>query len=324
MRLNCTLEDSAADYPDSVLLGELNDSGMSTFEAMIVKARAGYWLDTLDVAVTATQPKYRVPPRSCVGGFEKIEIGIPNNAFVPLAEVSEAHASYYASPPSAVGTPMKFVMRGDQAVLLPPPDATAYTLRMYFYRRPSRLVTQQSSTLNGGTDRGRIITGGINTVARTVTVNALPFDMEAVSAGVITPAVITSANQRIDIVHPYGWHELAMMDMTQTIAGLVITLGGTDDMSEIQVGDYVRVAEQTDWPNLPDDFHRALVDTTTVKVLAERNMAEKASDFAQAVSADIQRFQDILEPRVKTGALTIKAPLPGIRGRPRGYWPGFP
>jgi hypothetical protein len=319
--LNTTIEDVAVDYPDSILLGEMNDSGMSTFEAMIVKARAGYWLDTLDVAVTAGQPKYRVPPRSCVGGFEKIEIGIPGNSFARLAEVSEAHATQWAAPPAAVGMPQKFVLRGDQVVLLPPPDGVAYTLRLYFYRRPSRLVAQQSSTLNGGTDRGRIT--AINTVARTVTVNVVPFDQEAVSGGVIVPTAITTANQRIDIVHPYGWHELAMIDQTQTLAGSTFTLGGTDDMSEIVIGDYVRVAEQTDWPNLPDDFHRALVDTTTVKILAERNMADKASDFAQAVSADIQRFQDILEPRVKIEALTIKAPLPGIRGRPRFYWPGF-
>jgi hypothetical protein len=322
LRLNATLEDSAVDYPDSVLLAELNDSMSTTFEAMVVKARAGFWLDTVDVTVTSPQPKYRIPPRSCVQGLEKIEISTAGSAYSRLPEVSEAHAETYTSPASALGAPQKFVVRGDQVVLLPNPDASGWLLRFYFYRRPSRLVTQQSSTLNGGTSRGKVL--GVNTTLRTITVDAIPFDMEAVSGGVVTPAAIVSGVSLIDVVHPNGWHECAIINQLQTYTGTTLTLTGTDDMSEIAVGDYVRAAEQTDWAMIPSDFHRCLADTTAVKVLAQRNMADKAADFAQAVSADIQRFQDILEPRVKSGALTIKAPLYAIRGRPRWYWPGFP
>lgn len=322
LRLNTGIEDSAIDYPDSVMLNELNDAGMSTFEAMIVKAKAGFWVDTLDFTVTTPQPKYRIPPRACGQVLVKCEVTIPGNAMSMLPEVSESHASLYTTPPSQVGPPRMFVIRGDQVVLLPNPDST-YTLRMYFWRRPSRLVTQQSSTLNGGTDRGRI-TSIAGIASRQVVVNALPFDMEAVSGGVITPAAITTAQQLVDIVHPNGWHECAAINLTQSFGGTTITLGGTDDLSEIAVGDYVRVAEQTDWPMLPDDFHRALVDVTTVKILAQRKDHDKAADFADSVSADIARFLDLMQPRVRESALTIKAPLPQIRGRPRGNWPGFP
>jgi hypothetical protein len=323
VRLNTTLEDSAVDYPDAILLAELNDSLSTTFEQMIVAAKAGYWVRQSFVTVTSPQPKYRIPSRACLQGLLTVDIGVGTNpVYCPLHEVSEEHAVQFESNATSLSTPQAFVVRGDQVVLLPNPDASVYTLRMTYFRRPSRLQTQQSTTLNGGTSRGKIL--AFNPTTRVATVDAIPFDMEAVSGGVITPTPIVSGTTLVDIVHPNGWHELAAMDLSQTWSSTTITFGGTDDLSEVAVGDFVRAREQTDWPQLPSDFHRCLADVTTVKVLAQRNMSDKASDFAQSVSADIQRFQDILLPRVKSSALTIRAPLPGIRGRPRAYWPGFP
>lgn len=312
VRLNATLEDTAADYPDAILLGELNDSLFSTFSRMVVAARAGYWLKSIDMTVTSPNPKVALPGRAISGALEGLQIGTGSPPyFTRLAEVTQAHADSYELASTTLGQPGKFVMRGDQAVLLPSPDATAYTIRMWYYLRPSRLVQQQSSTLNAGVIRGLITARNVS--ARTITVNAVPFDQELVAAGVITPGAITSANQRIDVVHPYGWHELALVGATQTLAGSVFTVGGTDDMNEIQVGDYVRAAEQTDWPCIPDEFHRAVADVATVKILAERNMAQKAGDFASSVSADIARFQDLLLPRVKSESIVLRAPRMGGR-----------
>lgn len=318
VRLNCTLEDGAPDYPDAIVLNELNDSLKSTFSRMIVAARAGYWAQQYDVTVVTPQPKYRIPQRAVGGSLEKVMLGVGSPpVFNRLQEVSEAHAAQFEQVASVLGQPVAYVVRGDQVVLLPNPDATAYTLRMHYYVRPSRLVTQQSVAVTGFTERGRVT--AVNVAARTITVNVVPFDMEAINLGVVTPTAITSANQLIDVVHPNGWYELALVGAAQTLAGSVFTVGGTDDMNEIAVGDYVRAAEQTDWPCLPEDFHRALADTASVKILAERDFPDKAGSFAQAVTADIGRMQDLLLPRVKSEALTIKAPLPMLRGRTR--WP---
>jgi hypothetical protein len=310
VRLNATLEDTAADYTDTILLNELNDSLMATFSRMVVAARAGYWLKSIDNTVTSPQPKIPLPGRAISGALEGLQIGVGASPFfMTMAEIPNAHSDPWEAPSNQLGRPTKFVMRGDQAVLLPNPDSGVYTIRMWYYLRPSRLVQQQSSTLNSGVIRGNVT--AVNTGARTITVGVVPFDQEAVAAGVITPSAITSANQKIDVVHPFGWHELALVGATQTLAGSVFTVGGTADMSEIQVGDYVRAAEQTDWPCIPDEFHRAVADVATVKILAERNMADKAKDFAQSVSADIQRFQDLLLPRVKAESIRIRAPRIG-------------
>lgn len=323
VRLSSTTEDTHQDYPDAVMLRELNDALWQTFEDPIVIKRAGYWLSPFDQTVVSGQSKYRIPERACVGGLEMIELGYSSPPrFWRLPEVSQAASDAYELAANSLGMPRKFVMRGDQAVLLPTPDATPLVLRMWYYRRPSRLVAQQSSTMNGGTIRGTVT--AVNTVARTITVDVVPQDMERVVAGVVTPTAITSGSNLIDVVHPYGWFELALVGATQTLAGSVFTIAGTADMSEIRVGDFVRAAEQTDWPALPTDFHRCLCDVAAVKVLGERNLMDKASGLASGVSADLARLVNILQPRVKSESLVLCAPLPGIRGRPMWTWPTFP
>ena len=180
----------------------------------------------------------------------------------------------------------------------------AYALRMRYYRRPNRLDSQQSSTLNSGTVRGQVT--DVDTAAREVTVNVVPHDMVAVAAGVLTPAAITSGSVRIDIIHGDGWHELALTGAEQTLAGSVFTISGSADMSALEVGDWVRAAEQTDWPQLPDDFHATLCDATATTILNSMAMPDKASSIAQKMGSDLQRFKTLLLPRVKDSSRIIK------------------
>ena len=263
------------------------------FEDIVTKTRAGYWLKRYLVTATANRSRYRIPPRACVQGLEAVEIADPGTTnYRKLDQKSSDEAVYWEQQPA--GVPMGYWIEGDQAVLVPTP-AAAYNLRFKYYLRPSLLMTSQSSTLGGAAlVRGRIdsITNLVS--LRQVVVNAQPFDY---SLG--TPAAITSGSVNIDIVKPDGWHELALVNCTQTLSGLVITLGGTDDTSDIAVGDFVRAAEQTDWPCLPDDFHRVLADIGAVKVLAEIGDLEKASQLLESLGADLERFRSILTPRVK-------------------------
>jgi hypothetical protein len=313
--LNCTFDTGDVDYTSAVILRELNTSLQTTFEAPVVQVREGYWCKPAIFTVTAGVSKYRIPARSAAGGLEKVELGfgaIPS--WTKLDEVREEMASSFELAANQFGQPRYVVVRGDQIVVMPTPDSGTYQLRMWYYIRPSRLVTQQSTTLFAGTIRGQV--SAVNPTTRTITVNVVPFDMEAVAAGVITPTAITSANQRIDVIHPDGWQEISLVGAPQTLAGSVFTVGGLDDMSEIQVGDFVRAAGQTDWPCIPEDFHRCLADTTSVKMLTQRNYVDKAGSFASSVNADIQRFESIIQPRIKAEAITINAPLPALRGVP--------
>lgn len=279
------------EYTALVMMRELNDKLQSVFEDIVVKARAGYWVHETIFPTIANRGRYRLPPRAVVGGLEKLELAQTTaGPYVKLDEVPLAIAQRYES--FSGGTPCVFTIQGDQVELLPAPTSV-WSMRMTYYIRPSRLAISQSSTQGGdGADRGRIT--AVNTVARTLVVNAIPFDQS-----LTVPAALTSGLQTIDVVHPDGWHELSLVGAPQTLATLTFTVGGTDDMGDIQVGDYVRVADQTDWPCLPDDFHRTLADATAIKILLEMNIVEKATSLAANNGADLQRFRALLLPRVK-------------------------
>lgn len=310
LRRTAFIGDAAAftDWTDALLQMELNDKLQSVFNDIVTKARAGYWLKDRVVTATANLSRYRIPPRAVVGGLEKVEWS-PVGTLGTWSRLTQVPASieqqYRAS---ATGTPSLYTIEGDVVDLIPAPQSGF--LRLSYYIRPSKLVTQQSAS--PGTVRGLI--SNVNTLARTVTVNALPFDMS-----LAVPAAI-SGTPLLDIVHPDGWHELSYVgDAVASIAGLVLTLSGTSDMSDIAVGDFVRSAEQTDWPCLPDDFHRALADISAVKVMLALGMTEKSASVQQNVANDMTRFQSLLQPRVKAEPKQI-----GIVRRGRGggspYW----
>lgn len=297
-------------YPQSVVLGEINAKLQSAFEDIVTKARSGYWLHEFLYTTTATNARFRIPPRSVVGGLEKVEISpaATGQPFTKLDEIPQSIVQNYEG--QSPGFPYLYTVQGDMVEVIPAPTA-GMVVRMTYYARPSRLVPSQSDP--NGTVRGRITTlAGI--ASRQVTVNALPFDQS-----LTVPAAITTATQRIDIVHPDGWHELSLVDATQTIAGLVITIGGTDPLGDIQVGDFVRVADQTDWPCLPDDFHQPLADTAAVKIMGQLNMLEKAKNLETTNNNDLARFRSLLLPRVKADPKQI----PCMRRSRGGGYPGW-
>lgn len=295
VRLNATIEDAHPDYPDSRVLLELNDSFTTKFNRAVADSGGQYWQQRTVITPAANQTRVRMPTRALE--LSKVEIGTGSGTateWEDLFEITEDASSYYEHPLNQSGKPMWYVSRGDQIELVPPPDVGTYSLRIKYVISPSRLVTSQSSTQGGAAvDRGRIT--AVNVGARTVTVNALPFDY-SLSA----PATITSALQSVDIVHPDGWHELGLVGATQTISGLVLTLGGTDDLDRIAIGDYVRVAQQTDWPPIRDDFQRILADITSAKLLVQQSNPEKAGGIVSDVNADFERFTAAIMPRSST------------------------
>jgi hypothetical protein len=306
LRIDAFITSAFTDFSDARCLVELNNAMTQTFERAVAQARSGYWLKQSTQAVTPGRGKYRIPYRAVTGGLEQVALADTDGKFLKLEEVSETHAQVYESANNEQGTVAKYVVRGDQVVLLATPSS-AMTLRWSYYVRPSRLVTPQTAG----------VVTSVNTAARTLTVNSVPLNQEG------TPFAIASGSL-IDIVHPGGWYELALVGAPVTIAGVTLTIGGTAPMDEIETGDFVRAAEQTDWPCLPEDFHRCLADVAAVKVMTSLNMIGKAGALASQLGADISRFNDLLVSRVKSEAKVLKPPRSILQvGRSSRSWFGW-
>jgi hypothetical protein len=291
------------DYTDSVLLRELNHSLTTKFERVVTDARCGYWLQSRVTTATVGNPIIRMPPRAC--GLSKVELGDPvtDPAYQPLPQLREGHVALYNAPLASVSRPHHWVARGDRISLVPAPDQ-AYKIRVWYYLRPSRLIQPQTSTA-----LGRIT--AVSTTARTIACSGgMPL---AYSETGSSSALVSGGN--IDVVSPNGWHELQLASEPATFSGTTFTCTSNGDMSSIQVGDYVRAEEQTEWPPLPDDFHRCLADITTIKVLIQRDFQNKASGYSQDVNSDLQRFTGIINDRVQEEPQTPRADLPSLRRR---------
>ena len=303
VRLNALLEDGMLDYTDSVIIRELNHSLTTKFERMVTDARAGYWLQSKVFTATAGNPIIRMPPRAC--GLSKVDLGdvTTDPVYVRLPQMREGHTNLYTAPASSTGRPQHWVARGDRIVLLPAPD-DAYKVRVWYYVRPSRLVQPQTSTFLG------LITFVDSTTRIISCGNGVPLSYNETG---VSSAI--SSGSKIDVVSSSGWHELQLVSEPATIFSTSFTCTGSGDMSSIQVGDYVRAEEQTEWPPLPDDFHRCLADITSIKILIQRDFQSKAMGYAQDVNSDLSRFSSLINDRVQEEQQVPRAELPSLRRR---------
>lgn len=295
VRITAHMGEPAAepDYGLARVRTELTDKLRSAFIEPVVSARAGFWLKEQLITTVAGKNRYRVHPRACAGTLHKVEVLGSNGEFFLLDEIQVNEIQdYQRNPASFVGYPRYYCLMADRIEVSPTPQA-GLTLRVTYYLRPSQLMQSQSSTQGGdGVVRGLITS--INETARTVTVNVVPLDQS-----LTVPAAITTANQRIDIVSPDGWHEVVLVSSTQTLVGSVFTLPAGTDFTDIEVGQYVRVEDQTDWPCLPEDFHRMLADVTAAKILISKGQPEKSESVLQNCGNDIERWKKLISQRVK-------------------------
>lgn len=304
------------DFPDSRILQELTERHQQMMGDEEVRARAGYGVQSLITTTIAGQDFYPVPSRAIGGALEKIEIlasGQQRYQQLIREEVSGSEAYDYGAS-AAPGTPARYSVRDGFVQLYPPPPA-GLSLKFTYYLRPSQIVTSQSGGVSpsgvANPDRGRIT--AINTTTRALTVNALPFDML-----VDPPAAIVSAVQIVDVVRPVGTFVLTMRGTSQSIVGLVLTLGGSESMGRIQVGDYVRVADQTDWPmGLPVESHRMVANRAAAEVARDVGVEEKVAMLASVAEADLARFRHMRSPQVKSAPVVI--PLRPMASRGRGH-----
>lgn len=309
------------------LIRELNDCVTQNFERAVVNARQGYWLHNTIVTLTAGQARVRVPHRCAAGGLDRLEIAdTATSEYSPLDTGQGRQALQFEGTYGMRGPTRRYEQRGEWIHLLPVNDTAGRVLRIWYYVRPSKLVIPQSPTLtNTSVDIGVSLRGRITSIAdianRKVTVNAIPYKQR-----LTTPTDVVAGTDQIDIVKPNGWYELALVDASFTSFGFVLTLGGTDPLDDVEVGDYVRAADETDWPCIPQDFHRLLADLGCMSMLVQLHYLEKAQAYGEKAAGDMDRFRDIIKPRNKDqGAVDIDFPDHVLNGGAggagrRGAW----
>lgn len=281
---------------------ELYDALLALFETPIVNSREGYWLHQQEVTTTAAVGYYRMPVRAIVNNPERIELRTAAGShYRQLIKAEPREITEYEGS----GTPVAYTLRGDGFELLPTPDS-AYTVRVHYYLRPSRLIAVMGS--ESGTPG--LITA-VDQSARTIAVDEVPQDE-------LTQSAITSGSTLIDAVRSDGAHDVVMVDATQSLSGTTFTIGAGVDMSRVQVGDYVFARDQSSWPQLAQDYHRTLADAAASLILLAKGDTSKAKTIASKVQADLERLEDLLQPRPHDSRKRARPRHGVVWGRGRG------
>lgn len=278
VRQAATLEDESTEFDAPEIVRVMNQTMGSVFEPLIASQRAGYWLHTLTRTLGTGNPYVRLHPRACA--LEQVDIRQGSNDWQPLTEAIDSELQDW--PQRAYPVPQVYVVRGSTVLLQPAPVYSDIQLRAKVIVRPNQLVTEQSA--------GRVT--AVDTTARTVSVSGLPLDMttNATISGVLV----------IDIIEPRGNFERSLFDApAQVLDGSTIQIGAGPSLGRIEIGDYVRVAGQTDWPQLPESFHHVLATATAATICVRRDMEARASTLGDISSSNLQRLIEHMTPRVK-------------------------
>lgn len=322
VRQSAVLEDTATDWTDTLILNEMNDLLTQLYEASVVKSRQGYWRKEFIFTLTPGLDTYRMPARAIAGAIERLQIrGSSADQWSPIDEVDDTQALNYELAEGQTGQTVRFVLRGDSIVMLPSPDK-AYQVRCFYYIRPSQLLPTAGSPALVPI-AGRIDAWNATTLAAIL---AQPFATYTAGswASVVLPGTYAG-----DVIGNDGWNDVVVPDVAFNVSasGFLATFlpnfvaGEPRDLSGISGSSrlFIRASNQTVVPALPADFHRSLADATAVRILTIRGMPDKAASLTGIVSGDLDRFGDIIKPRVQTAAKAIVAPNM-YRGGRRGLW----
>lgn len=317
VRYSAGIKTDDRDFGDDRIRRELNDALSRTFSRVIVGSTEGYWKHCRTYPITSGTADYRIFHRASVGGLIAVEVRESSTSeFRAITRASQREAASFESD---TGEPTHYQEFHDYLRLYPSPTVSGWSLRLWFYLRPSLLVEKQPTA-----DYGYVESFVV--ADREIVITDPPFD-RVLDAPIAIPEVENAA-RLIDVVTSDGIHALHVIEATATfvegVDNWTLTLaatnadGSTLDMSRVQVGDYVRVAQQTDWPPLPQEFHRALADAAAAAIVSRQGANDRARILMEAVQADLQRMQDMIDPRIKEGHRWLKhnhGPLARRRNR---------
>lgn len=308
VRFAAGIPDAHPDYTDARIRTEINDTLQTVFGRSVIHSQGGYWKHYETQDLVAGTAHYQIPQRALVGGLKAVEVRpTGSDDYYPLEELTPEEL---AQRDTKSGRPRRYDLQGDFLRLMPNPDSSSADLRCWYYLRPPKLVQEQTTA--------GIITS-INTTTRVALMATTPTDR-------VTAAAITSSSV-VDVVSPTGTHEVHVVgaSLDDVTTDTSVTFASGTDLSRVKVGDAVRAADQTDWPCLPQEFHRTLADAAAAVMLAGGIGAiQKAGGLSGKVVNDLERFEDMIQPRVKDAVRRLRPRYGALRHGRAGYrrfWP---
>lgn len=236
-------------FADQELLDIAYDVLLGEIVPLVLSKREEYYVRELDYPVVANQAKYSIPHRAI--GNQLREVRWETGNYIKHMERIDPRFADKRED----GQFYRFYVQNNDLVIYPAPKASSDTLKLTYFFRPSKLVpvaeTAQISVINGNI----------------LTVSSLPSSW--------------STSDLFDITKGSGGYENLGFDLSvSTVDSNSNELTFTSTLpSDLQVGDWLSLAEETCWPYLPREAQVALIHLSVAGCL------ESLGDPAYAVAA---------------------------------------
>lgn len=280
-------------FSDADFLKFADEETEATILPMLTSIRQEFLVKNKTVACVANTQKYKIPYRAVGRTLRDLKLARSSDTtFIKtLAYVSPEDASVYTTTMS--GEPFGFTVEGDFVKLLPTPLSSDLSIVYYYLLKPSYLVPVTSAGL---------ITA-INTTTGVVTIST------AVSA--------FTTGATMDIVDGKSGCSVKAEDIVNTnVSSTAITFTPADLPSDIAVGDYVALSNQTPVVQLPDELHQSLVQAVICRILEALGDSEMYSIAVERLKRKLEVAQQLLTPRVESEIPVVLDRFGLLRQRP--------
>lgn len=260
---------SNADY-----LSILNDDMLLQIVPVLTKLNEEYFSTYKDYTIQSGISNYRIPTRAVGSSLRDVQLITADGSVQSLARLQEEDRK------SLTSGPVGYYIKGNQIILSPVPTDSINTLRLVYYRRPSKFVLPTACS---------VITS-IDTVTNSIVVSSVP-------------STITTSTL-VDFVQSNSPYDLLDMDLSVVgISGTTVTFNSLP--VDLSIGDYMCLAGQSCVAMVPEDLIPVLVQAALCSCLTSKK-DQQAKIEIEKLEQMKSTMIGMLQPRVKSDDKKIK------------------
>lgn len=231
---------SQATFTNNDIVEYLNDEMESVLVPLLMSVREEFFVTYTDYTISNNVTSFSIPSNAIGQRLRDVVLVDTNNGDTSYTNLARLTLEQISSNGGS-GTDRGFHIQGNKVELYPTTGWDGLTLRLYFFKRPNRLVLENAS--------GKI--NAINTVTKELSLASLPSSW-------------TTSNT-VDAIASHQPFNSVASDLTvSNISGFDITVS---DVSDLSVGDYIALAGTSPFPQLPTEAHQLLVQGAKVQML---------------------------------------------------------
>lgn len=235
--MKATLPDGR--YTDAEILNIAYDVLLSTMVPLILSLKEEYYVRSDVQPIIQDAASYAIPYRAYGLALREVK-RLSNTSVIDLFRIDPTDVET-----TQVGIPTSFYLEGHDVVLYPTPSTTEGTLKLSYFITPSKPVESTEVAFITGIDT---------------------------STGIITatPPSTWTASDTFDFVSRRNGHKSLAIDLTASSVGASsVTFTASDLPSGLAVGDYICLASEAPFLQIPDSGFGLMVQLTANELLED-------------------------------------------------------